>query len=239
MKEVGIFSAAQRPVLIAASVALPLASSFYPLICQSYVDPERFRESQALFQHVVLVLTIPAAILGAANGDYVMHVLYGNSYLQAHGLFRIMSLVIPLSAMRLTYTHPLLASHRQSVAAAIAFKAGVATALLVYVFFRAFGLMGAAWAIVLGEVLFMALATMYAYRLLRIPPYTPACGPIVLGACLMVIPMLVPGPRALCTIVAAGVYAAVILGLDGLGKEMLMAVVNRITKSSIGEGTVA
>jgi O-antigen/teichoic acid export membrane protein len=230
MEQVGIFSAAQRPVLIAASTVMPLATTFYPLISENYRNPEKFRAFQSLFQHLVLILTVPLVILAVSNGDYVMSLLYGNKYADAHVLFRVMSLVIPLSALRLTFSHPLLAGHRQGVAAANAFKAAAATALFACAFVVPWGAVGAACATVAGEAFFTALSMVTARRLFSVPLPRADCRPIALAACAMTAMAVIPGPRMFWIGLSAAVFAAMILAFDGLAKDARRMVVNRLLK---------
>lgn len=238
MQQVGSFSAAQRPVLIAASSVLPIAAGFYPFICRSYADPDGFRASQALFQHVALILTVPVAIVVMTDGDCVMRLLYGTSYLQAFWPFRIMSLMIPLCALRLTFTHPLLGGHRQRVVAAIALGATAATAVLVYALFRSFGLSGAAWAVVSGEALFAGLSMTSARSLLGIPPLASGWRPIALSSCLMTVPLLLLHHGIVSMVVSIAIYAAAILASDEQAKHLGLALIDRMFRLA-GSDTIA
>jgi len=238
MGQVGTFSAAQRPVLIAASAVLPLSSSFYPYISEDYANPRRFRESQNLFQHLVLIFTVPLGVICFCYGGYLMSILYGRSYIEAQWPFQVMSLVIPLCALRLTFTHPLLASHRQNVVAALAVKATVATALLSYVLFLAWGAQGIAWAVVFGEAFFTVAAMHSARRLLSLPVFTPAWFPVGLAACAMSLAALVPVQPIIRIAMSVTLFSIVMLAFDDLAKRTAQIILGRLLSRRVDEDLV-
>jgi O-antigen/teichoic acid export membrane protein len=185
-----------------------------------------------------LILTVPLGVICFCYGGYLMSILYGRSYMDAHWPFRVMSLVIPLCALRLTFTHPLLASHRQNVVAALAVNATLATALLSYVLFLAWGALGVAWAVVFGEAFFTVSAMLSARRLLSIHAFTSAWFPIGLAACMMMLAALVPVQPIIRIAISVGLFSMVILAFDDLAKTAAQIVLRSLVGHPLGQDTV-
>lgn len=230
MEQTGIFSAAQRPIVLAASAALPLSQAFYPFISESYSDRAKFQASQALFQRVIAILTIPILIVAISNAGYIIHLLYGSRYQEAGGAFRIMSLIILLSAMRLTFTHMLIAGHHQNIVAVNAFKAAAATLVMTGVLTHFWGPTGTAWGMALGETVLMGLSMFYARLLFSVPVFPQGAWSIGLAAVAMLIVAVLPGPRLLLIGTSLIVFAAVLLAVDRFARGICVLAVTKFRR---------
>jgi len=228
MEQTGIFSAAQRPVILAASgIVLPLSSVFLPFLAENYQSPGGLHDSQALFRHVIWIVTIPVAVLAIGYSPYVIHLLYGSHYLSTVNSFRIMSLIIVLLGLRPTFSHILIAGHRQNTLAVIAFAAALVTALMTGVLVRFGGATGAAWGTVLGEVAYTSLTVIFARRFFPARMIPADCWPVFIAAGVMILPMFLPAAPLLKIGLSLCLFTGVLCFYDQLVRSAWRGLVTR------------
>ena len=225
--QVGSFAAANRPIVVASSMVLPLSNVCYPLIAGCHQDPDDFAAAQRLFRHVVVLLVTPVTILLLWFGGPIIVGLYGPKYAAAVGIFRLMALVIPSSALRLTYSHPLLASGKEGVLATCsALGLGVTTAVALALVPVA-GIWGAAIAAVSGEYALSLSCYFCARRYVSAgaPPF--ANWSVAFAGISMVAACAIPLASIPRMALAALVFAVVTLKFDEPVGQRIVRVISR------------
>ncbi len=227
--EVGSFAAANRPIVMASSMVLPLSSVCYPLISGCHENADDFAAAQRLFRHVTMLLVTPVTILLLWFSGPIVVDLYGPRYAGAVDIFRLMALVVPSSALRLTYSHPLMASGKEGVIAwCSALTLGV-TAVTALALVPSEGSWGAAIAAVAGEYVLSLSCYFFARRYASaeapsLGGWSVACaGLAMLVACIVPLP---PIPRMA---LASVVFALMILILDEpVGRRIAQVIWKRL-----------
>lgn len=227
--EVGTFAAANRPIVMASSMVLPLSSVCYPLISGCHEHPDDFAAAQRLFRHVTMLLVTPVTILLLWFSGPIVVDLYGPRYASAVDIFRLMALVVPSSALRLTYSHPLIASGKEGVIAWCSAVTLIVTTVTALALVPSEGSWGAAIAAVVGEYVLSLSCYFFARRYASaeapsLGGWSVACaGFAMLAAC------LVPIPPILRMGLAAVVFTLMILLLDEpVGRRIVQVIWKRL-----------
>ncbi len=109
--ELGLFSAPYRIVMAAGSAGSLLPMSFYPVFSDLYhTDIRKFHSTYKMFQIVLMITGLLAAVIGTLFADEIIKLLLGQQYLNSTAVFKILVWMIPLYFLGFTYGTVLLAT---------------------------------------------------------------------------------------------------------------------------------
>lgn len=215
---VGWYNAAYKPVLAVLAIPLTYFTGLFPSLSRTHAsDPARFRRLMHDSVELAAAAAVPIALGGTLLARPVILFLFGDVYAPAVPALQVLSWSAALVVLRGTLKTGLKAADRVGAevrCAAAAIALNVALNLLLI---PGFGIMGAAWATVISEALWLGmllyvvrrdLGPVHLGRALR----RPAIGGAGMVGLLLLVPATVPWPARGGLSVAG--YAA-ILWLSG------------------------
>lgn len=216
--DVGIYAAAYTLISFAGNLGVAYGMSVMPSLAKL---PRGGPEQLALYHTALLhsaAIAIPTFVGGAFVARDVMLLVFGGQYAEGGALLQILLLSIPFFTPRLIVFFALVAhAGEQSLVRAIVY-ALLANLALNLVLISAFGSIGAAWATVTTEVIFLTLLARYGRTDgLRFPPLSRFWKPTVACSVMAVALIAAREQHALARVaVGAAVYALVLLMLGAV-----------------------
>lgn len=221
--ETGLFAAAFRVYVIAASVPALLVTIAFPLLARAARDDrERLAyAAQKLLEASALVGGV--ALLGCVLGaEPIIAVIAGDQYTGAIDVLRVQGAALAITFVIATWGFTLLALHLHRPMVLANLLALVVSAVTVLILARSHGAVGAAFGTLFGEI---ALASAYIFALAR---HDPALRPRIglLGraiAALLValaVGIVLPFGPLVGTTAALLVYLVAALGLGAVPSEI-------------------
>ncbi len=159
---VGWYSAAYKPVTIALTVAMTYFTAVFPAMSRSYsTDRTEFRELMAQSVRLCTVLAVPMVAGATFLAVPVITLLYGPAYANSARPFQILVWSAALAIIRCNYSNALRGTGFQKLDLRCAITAAAANVVLNLLLIPHFGMIGAAAATVVADVIW--LATSYRY----------------------------------------------------------------------------
>lgn len=218
-RQLGLYSAAQRPVFLAAAILLPAIQAFYPALCHHFQDGPRSSGLQTRFRWAMMAISAPLAILGIIYAPEIIAVLYGAPYAGAVFAMQILFGIVPLTGLRVSYTTPLLAAGRERAVAWASFVSAALIACFVIAGQLLMGIIGAAIGVLLAEAIFCGVAMALARR--SLPHDHPKIYvPMAAALAAMLLISLIPGPSLVTAPASLLAYLVAMAAADPLGNEI-------------------
>ncbi len=151
LTELGAFSAANAILLIVYVCAWLFGSILLPEMVRHAGSAENLKSFQSVWTRWVVLLAVPFSLLASVAAPRVILLLYGPSFAGSGALASVMVLACPFILLNSIYTARALATNNRPLFLGIYGAAAFATLALDFVFGRAFGSLGIAWAIVVRE----------------------------------------------------------------------------------------
>jgi O-antigen/teichoic acid export membrane protein len=124
--ELGMYLASYRLLELATTVPALLGTAFLPRLYRSVADsPEASAREARLFAQVHMTLAFPVAAMFLAEAGTIIGMVYGESYLAAVTLLRIMSLAVLFNFAICGYSNCLIAFGRDRVMLAVVVASAV------------------------------------------------------------------------------------------------------------------
>ena len=163
----GFFSVSHRTVLLLLIIGLIVNQSSYPILSSLYPrDKRKFYQTQRLFQKLIIYIGIPIGVVGTLLSDEIITLLYGNSYLKASGILKLMIWFVPLTFLRADYDKSLLSAGLQKADMLAKMVGTTLVVMLCVLLIPRHGAYGAALAMVLGELAtVIVVAAIFAAKL--------------------------------------------------------------------------
>jgi O-antigen/teichoic acid export membrane protein/uncharacterized protein YbaR (Trm112 family) len=222
---VGWYSAAYKPVTAALALPVSYFLALFPVLSRTYAESrEAFREVTVRSLRLTSVFAVPLGVVGTFFAEPVIALLFGPTYANSVPALQVLSWSAVLVILRGTY--------RQALNAAGGAKldlscAGTSTAVNVglnLLLISYYGIIGAAIATLLAEMVWLTLASFFFYRHLmplRLLPYLvrPILAATAMAVCFLLTPALFWPVRGLLGVL---IYLAVFLLLDASEVESWM-----------------
>ena len=211
---VGWYNAAYRPVIIALALPLTYFVGLFPALSRTYTEGrDEFRNLVSRSLELCWIFAVPLVIGGMLLAQPVIALLYGPAYASSVGPFRILVWSAGLVILRQSYAVPLMAAGHQKLALRCAIASASLNVGLNVLLTPRYGMLGAASATVLADVIWLVMAYYYFVREVLpqepLPPLrAPIFGGIAMGAFLWFAQPLFWVARAS---IALSVYCAVLL----------------------------
>lgn len=155
--EVGLFSAPYRIVITICSAGFLIPMSFYPVFSELYhTDRAQFHNTHTKMQLIMLVLGLPAAIIGAVFSDRIIEILLGSQYSASAGIFKILVWLVPLYFLRFSYGSLMGAVGKQFIYTPIAVIV-ISVLCAAFIFTHQYSAIGLSYLVLGSESLVVAL----------------------------------------------------------------------------------
>ncbi len=172
MDEVGLYSAAYRFLMLALVVVDSFVNSLFPIISNYYrISNSAAGQTSNQFElackkglHVLLVLTLPVALMLSLLAPQVVSLIYGAKFADAVPILRILIwVVVPYAASQI-FAYALVASNNQRYDLFVNAVSMLASIALNWVLIQQFGYLGAAWAALGAVFIYVALQAPFVFR---------------------------------------------------------------------------
>lgn len=189
---IGLFSAAYRLLLITILFAAILPMAFFPVLADYFKKNfKQFKSFHSLFIRILMIACIPVTAACVIFSSEIISLLYGAGYSASAGIFRMLSLALPLIFLRFAYGQSLLACGFQK-AHLIANATAFFPAILITAFCtEIWGVQGTAAAFLLCEiVIFSFMFRAFSKNIFTNLPGLRDCTQIGLAGIIMVLFMV-------------------------------------------------
>ncbi len=150
--DAGLFNAAMKLVFVALMVDRVFYSFFFPLIArQRAADDSKYKHTASLALRVVLAIGVPIVVGGTVFANEAIYIVYGSGFAGATVPLQILLLYFLFSVVNTVFMCVMIAENREREYVRIM---AIATALLVMLCMglsTAYGVLGAALAVAVGE----------------------------------------------------------------------------------------
>jgi O-antigen/teichoic acid export membrane protein len=151
LAELGAFSAANTILLIVYVCAWLFGSILLPEMVRLSSQPESLKMYANQWMRLVVLVAVPAALLVSLAAPRAIMVLYGPPFAGSGTLASIMVVASPLILLNSIYTARTIATNSHAMLLGIFSVGALASLALDFLFGRAYGSLGIAWAIVIRE----------------------------------------------------------------------------------------
>jgi len=184
--DVGLFSSAMKVVFLLLLVDRLFNALFLPVITR-YISAQA-DEVGRLVQttvKVLLALIVPIAIGGAIMGGDIVAIAFGGSYEEAVPLLEILIGYFALTVLNSVFVCVLIGSGREKTYTRMATWGSLSLCIAVVAGTAMFGVHGAAYAVVFGELVTVTLMAGEARKVVAVSLTTTLGRPLVAGACMI------------------------------------------------------
>ncbi len=165
LAELGAFSAANTILLIVYVCAWLFGSILLPEMVRLSSQPESLKMYANQWMRLVVLVAVPAALLVSLAAPRVIMVLYGPPFAGSGTLASIMVIACPLILLNSIYTARTIATNSRAIFLGIFSVGALASLALDFIFGRAYGSVGIAWAIVIREAGMLVAFSLLTSRL--------------------------------------------------------------------------
>ncbi len=220
----GLFNAAMKLIFFALMIDRVFYAMFFPVISRHRSgDMEQFKRSGALALKIVLAVSVPVVVSGSVFAREMVHVVYGNEFLDAAVPFQILLLYFLFSVINTAFMSMMIADKREAEYLRImAIGTGALVVLCVILSFT-HGLVGASAAVAIGEGVMTVLLVATEGRKIFRKLWTLITPAIIAGA-LMSGVLLLLNTWTMFIAVPTGliVFAAALWLLKGISGEEIL-----------------
>jgi O-antigen/teichoic acid export membrane protein len=211
---VGWYGAAYKPVTVVLAMPVTYFVGLFPALSRTH------RHNKDDFRRIVLgslrlasLFAVPVGVCGTFLAEPIIRVLFGDAYAPSVGAFRVLTWAAVLVILRGTFRQALIAAERQDLDLRCAMIATGLNILLNLVLIPRHGIVGAAVATVISEVLWLGAALTYFHRHVQAVNLLPLLAPPLGAAVLMAGGFLLTQPLlwVVQALVGVTVYVAVLL----------------------------
>jgi O-antigen/teichoic acid export membrane protein len=189
-KHVGWYGAAYKPVTVALAIPITYFLGYYSVLARAHAhSAEEFRSLVQRSLRLTSIFAIPLGVGACLLAGPVILVLFGPQYSESIPVLQVLAWSAVLVILRGNFRHALHAAGKQNVDLQLSVLATGTNLALNILWIPKFGMIGAAWATVISEVLWLLLSWLGYRRHLEkvslLPHlWRPLVAGTVMGACL-------------------------------------------------------
>lgn len=158
-KEVGLYAAAQRPVLLIYLASTLIATSIFPIIAKlAGKDNARVRSILEKTVSISLLMAMPIFVGGAVLASPIVSFLFGAEYASTAATFAALLFTVILVFPAGIILNTIFAYNEQRIMLISMLLGGLGNVLFDYLLIRPFGILGSSFATVISQALAYGLA---------------------------------------------------------------------------------
>ena len=181
--DVGVFSAASKLVFFLLIADRLLYSIYFPVVTRIFTQtPDQLSEVISFVIRISLVLVLPVAVICVSLADDLINLIYGTKYLMAATTLKILVWYFCVTILNSILGYALVAINKEKIYSKVVIYSTPIFLLLILMFTFLAGVNGAAFAVVLYELMLLSIFKYYLKRSVNIPMF---------GHLLKIIPALV------------------------------------------------
>lgn len=151
-KEVGLYAAAQRPILLIYMISSLLATSVLPMIAKlAHNNDARLRSILEKVVPISLLVALPVFVGGVVLSQQIVSFLFGTEYGLIASTFATLLFTIILQFPAATMLNAVFAYNKQGILVLIMALGGISNVIFDYLLIPAFGILGSAFATVISQ----------------------------------------------------------------------------------------
>lgn len=162
--EVGLYSAALRPVQLLYLIPAIIATSTFPIFARlAKSENEKLRRILERLLGLTFLASLPLAIIGVILGADIMTFLFGQDYLGGASSFRILMLTMIINFPTVVLSNAVFAYDQRRSLTVFAAVGGISNLVFDLLLIPRFGIIGSAWATLLAQL----LSNLYLWRTMK------------------------------------------------------------------------
>lgn len=231
--DVGYYSAAQKPIYLLYTIPFFIAGGFFPALARlANKNNERFKTTLEKGLTFVFLLAIPFAVVTILTSGQIIHLLFGNAYLNSATILTLQLLAITLitNFPAGLLVNAIFAYDRQKDLILFWTVGAVGNAILDLLLIPKFGIVGSALATVIVQIISISLIwwRMKKINNFSILPHLKKIIPatLIMGFFVLFFKSL-NWPVIINVVVSGGIYLAVLI----LFKEKMITQLKTVLKS--------
>jgi O-antigen/teichoic acid export membrane protein len=215
---VGYYAAAYALISFLSNLGIAYGLSLLPTLTRLATDPRQQRELYHTASAHVVAAGLPVVLGGFLLAPQIIRLMFGSEYAPASVALQVLIWSIPIALIRDVPVIALMASGREDQVLRTTGFSAVANLALNAALIPKLGMVGAAAATVLTEIVRMTLAMRYGSRLgFGVTPPVRYWRSLLAGVAMAVAVLLLPGDSLLLSVlVGATVYVAALAAVGGL-----------------------
>lgn len=151
---VGLYAAAQRPILLIYMASSLLASSAFPLIARhAKNDDVKVKSITEKILTISVLSSAPIFVGGAILSSQIISLVFGSGYLAASNTFAVLLFTVVLVFPAATMMNTIFAYGEQKMMMYSLLIGGISNVILDYILINRFGIVGSAYATILSQAM--------------------------------------------------------------------------------------
>lgn len=151
---VGLYAAAQRPILLIYMASSLLASSAFPLIARNAKkDDSKVKLITEKIMAISILSSVPIFVGGAILSSQIIGLVFGSGYLSASSTFSVLLFTVVLVFPAATLLNTIFAYGEQKMMMYSLLIGGVSNVVLDYILISKFNIIGSAYATILSQMM--------------------------------------------------------------------------------------
>lgn len=207
--QTGLYGAAYRLINAMITAGTFFTNAVFPLSCKRYQESvPALADFIGYSSKLLLLVTVPGVVLLSAMSEEIIELVFGKAYAGAALPFRLLVWAAGLAIICRLYHNTLVACERQQSYMKIILSTAVFNIICNFLLIPPYGMMGAAVATVLTELLFLVLACAALSRVFRFRIWSTlgsvgGCATLASLAFLLPVPLLAKPPLFLAVYLLA------------------------------------
>jgi O-antigen/teichoic acid export membrane protein len=179
---VGWYNAAYKPVAVALTLPMTYFVGLFPVLSRCYAtDRKEFRRLAQRSLELSSIFVVPVVVGGMLLAAPIINLLYGSAYANSARPFRVLVWSAALAILRCNYSNGLRCTGHQKLDLRCAVASAGVNVGLNFLLIPRYGMMGAAWATVLADVVWLTMSYYYFERELVSDALPPLGRPVIAG----------------------------------------------------------
>ncbi len=151
---VGLYAAAQRPILLLYMASSLLASSAFPMIARfAKKDDIKVKSITEKIMTISLLSSAPIFLGGAILSSQIIELVFGSGYLAASSTFAVLLFTVVLVFPAATMLNTVFAYGQQKIMVYSLLIGGISNLIFDYIFINRYGIIGSAYATILSQMM--------------------------------------------------------------------------------------
>lgn len=180
--EVGIFSAANKIIFTFLIIERVFYYVFFPIFSRQHEQqPERLESSFNFLTRLLFAVTVPTAIGGMMLAPGIIAIIYGQPFMEATGVLRILLLYFMIVPLNTIFGYGLIAIDQEKRFSRIIIITATISAVLITLLGLRFGFYGTAVALLVSESVSIVLMNRQLRKFVRFGKMAYILRPLVAG----------------------------------------------------------
>ncbi len=220
---VGLYNAGFKLITFLLSVDTAFAWVYFPMVSRYFSESkEKLKTLIFTGAKLILLFVTPLAFGGTLLAGRIIVLLYGEQFAAASNAFRLLIWAIPLTSMQTIFAFGLIGCNREKRYSVGMVVGTVLNVVLNVLLIPRFGIVGAALATILSEIVMLTIMFLWFKDIILVPFLTMTFKPVAATAVMVLMLLLLWRiPTIYLLLAAIAVYLIAIWLLQGINRKDL------------------